>query len=75
MTSVLRVVFFGVGYGLPEPSNITPGGFVVMLADGRKLLGEAIVRRQIPQLDAVNPHEKLKIKRQIRYRFEGPEAF
>ncbi len=74
VTRILRVVFYGSVIGVPRPNNVASGGFVAMLADGQELSREQIVSRKVPQLDAVNPYEKLKIKQQIRYRFKGAEA-
>jgi len=73
MTGIERVVFYGQVIGVPRPNNVASGGFVALLADGQELSQEEIVSREIPQLEAVNPYGKLKIKRQIRYRFEGAE--
>jgi hypothetical protein len=74
MTRILRVVFYGSVIAVPWPNNVTSGGFVAMLEDGHELSAEEIISWKVTQLDTVNPYEKLKIKRQIRYRFKGAEA-
>lgn len=73
-TGIRRIVFYGRVIGVPKPRTVASGGFVALLADGQELSGEELVRREIPQLEAVNPYAKLKIKRQVRYRFAGADA-
>jgi hypothetical protein len=73
-TGIERVTFYGSVIGVPRPNNVASGGFVALLANGQELARENLLDGKTPQLEAVNPYPKLKIKRQIRYRFEGAGA-
>jgi hypothetical protein len=73
-TGIERVVFYGSVIGVPRPDTVASGGFVALLADGQELARENLISERIPQLEAANPYPKLKIKRRIRYRFQGAAA-
>ncbi len=71
---IAPVIHFGQIIGVPDPNNVSGGGFVARFGDGQALVRETIVGPDNPALEAVNPLKGLAAVIQIRYRFSGTEA-